>query len=42
MQIIGPEEGLDVDAFRTRVQARITEEFDSQYGDLYQLINETR
>lgn len=42
MQIIGPDEGLDVDAFRTRVQARITEEFDSQYGDLYQLISETR
>ncbi|MDN7133333.1 TRAP transporter substrate-binding protein [Halomonas sp. MC140] len=42
MQIIGPDEGLDVDAFRTRVQARIAEEFDDQYGDLYQLISETR
>lgn len=42
MQIIGPDEGLDVDAFRTSVQARISEEFDDQYGDLYQLISETR
>ncbi|MFG6666822.1 TRAP transporter substrate-binding protein [Halomonas sp. HNIBRBA4712] len=42
MQIVGPEQGLDVDAFRSRVQARIAEEFDEQYGDLYQLIRETR
>ncbi|MCS2609948.1 TRAP transporter substrate-binding protein [Halomonas dongshanensis] len=41
MQIVGPEEGLDVEAFRTRVQARIQEEFDDQYGELYQLIAET-
>ncbi|MCB8889649.1 TRAP transporter substrate-binding protein [Vreelandella malpeensis] len=42
MQIIGVDEGLDVDAFRSRVQARIAEEFDDQYGELYRLIDETR
>ncbi|ALM51719.1 TRAP transporter substrate-binding protein [Halomonas huangheensis] len=38
MTIIGPDESLDVDAFRDSVRARIAEEFDEQYGELYEKI----
>ncbi|MGQ4880529.1 TRAP transporter substrate-binding protein [Billgrantia sp. LNSP4103-1] len=38
MHIVGPEDGLDIEAFRTRVRERIAEEFTEQYGELYEQI----
>ncbi|PMR77334.1 TRAP transporter substrate-binding protein [Billgrantia endophytica] len=38
MNIVGPEEGLELEAFRTRVRDRIAEEFTAQYGELYEQI----
>jgi len=38
MKIVGPKEGLDVVAFRTRVQAEVSKQFDVKYGDLYKAI----
>jgi TRAP-type C4-dicarboxylate transport system substrate-binding protein len=38
MKIIGPQEGLDVGAFRTRVQAEVSKQFDVKYGELYKMI----
>ncbi|MEO3434079.1 TRAP transporter substrate-binding protein [Inquilinus sp. CAU 1745] len=38
MTIIGPDEGLDLEAFQASVKARIDAEFAEQYGDLYQQI----
>ena len=38
MKIIGPKEGLDVAAFRTRVQAEVSKQFDVKYGELYKAI----
>ncbi|MGM0858834.1 MAG: TRAP transporter substrate-binding protein [Pseudomonadota bacterium] len=35
MTIIGPDEGLDVDAFRASVEERVMEEFADQYGEFY-------
>jgi TRAP-type transport system periplasmic protein len=35
MTVIGPEEGLDLEAFRQSVQARVNEEFGEKYGDFY-------
>ncbi|MTH77556.1 TRAP transporter substrate-binding protein [Paracoccus aestuariivivens] len=35
MTVIGETEGLDAAGFRDSVKARISKEFDSQYGDLY-------
>lgn len=35
MTIIGPDEGLDIEAFRTSVEARVMEEFADQYGEFY-------
>ncbi|UYG04091.1 TRAP transporter substrate-binding protein [Halomonas sp. LR3S48] len=38
MHIVGPEDGLELEAFRTRVSDRIAEEFTAQYGELYEQI----
>jgi TRAP-type transport system periplasmic protein len=38
MKIIGPKEGLDVAAFRTRVQAEVSKQFDVKFGELYKAI----
>lgn len=35
MTVIDEAAGLDLDAFRESVQARVSREFDSQWGDLY-------
>ncbi|OAN75643.1 ABC transporter substrate-binding protein [Sulfitobacter sp. EhC04] len=35
MTVIGEEDGLDVDAFRTSVKALVDERFGAEYGDLY-------
>lgn len=35
MTIIGPDDGLDVEAFRASVEARVMEEFSDQYGEFY-------
>ena len=35
MTVIGPDEGLQIDAFREAVSAVVEERFGSQYGDLY-------
>ncbi len=35
MTIVGPEDGLDVEAFRASVDARIQAEFSDQYGEFY-------
>jgi tripartite ATP-independent transporter DctP family solute receptor len=39
MTVIGPDEGLDVEAFRTRVKALVDERFGKQYGELYAKID---
>lgn len=38
MTIIGPDNGLDLEAFKASVRARIDQEFAEKYGDLYQQI----
>ncbi|MDF0601258.1 TRAP transporter substrate-binding protein [Psychromarinibacter sp. C21-152] len=38
MTIIGPEDGLDVEAFRASVEERIDAEFGDQYGDFYEQV----
>lgn len=38
MAVIGPDNGLDLEAFKASVSARIDKEFGDQYGDLYQQI----
>jgi TRAP-type transport system periplasmic protein len=35
MTVIGPEDGLDVDAFRESVSTLVEERFGEKYGDLY-------
>ena len=35
MTVIGPDEGLDVDAFRASVNTLVQERFGEKYGDLY-------
>jgi TRAP-type transport system periplasmic protein len=35
MTVIGPDEGLDVEAFRSSVGALVEERFGAEYGDLY-------
>ncbi|WP_226575506.1 TRAP transporter substrate-binding protein [Acuticoccus sediminis] len=35
MTVIGPDEGLDLEAFRTSVKALVDERFGEEYGDLY-------
>ena len=35
MTVIGPDEGLDVEAFRTSVKTLVDERFGEKYGDLY-------
>ncbi len=39
MNIIGPEEGLDKEAFRANVKNLVEKKFADQYGDLYQQID---
>lgn len=38
MTVIGPDEGLDLDAFRASVQKLVQERFGEKYGDLYKKI----
>jgi TRAP-type transport system periplasmic protein len=38
MTIVGPDDGLEIEAFRSAVQARIDSEFANQYGELYATI----
>jgi tripartite ATP-independent transporter DctP family solute receptor len=40
MTVIGPEDGLEKEAFRDNVKKLVNERFSSQYGDLYKQINE--
>ena len=40
MTVIGAEDGLDVEAFRTSVKALVDERFGAEYGDLYAKIAE--
>ncbi len=35
MTVIGPDEGLDVESFRTSVKALVDERFGAEYGELY-------
>ncbi|KAA0011317.1 TRAP transporter substrate-binding protein [Billgrantia pellis] len=35
MTVIGPDDGLDIEAFRASVEARVMEEFAGQYGEFY-------
>jgi hypothetical protein len=36
--VIGPDEGLDLDAFRTSVSKLVEERFGQKYGELYEKI----
>ncbi|MBP0439492.1 TRAP transporter substrate-binding protein [Tianweitania sediminis] len=38
MTVIGPDEGLDLDAFRTSVSKLVEERFGQKYGELYEKI----
>jgi TRAP-type C4-dicarboxylate transport system substrate-binding protein len=38
MTVIGPDEGLDVEAFRERTQKLVNERFGEKYGELYEII----
>jgi len=38
MTVIGPDEGLDLDAFRQQVSALIDERFGDTYGDFYEAV----
>lgn len=38
MTVIGPDEGLDLEAFRSSVQTLVQERFGEKYGDLYKKI----
>jgi len=42
MTVIGPEEGLQRDAFRASVKKLVDERFSAQYGDLYKQIDEIK
>ena len=42
MTIIGPEDGLDVEAFRSNVKKLVEERFSPEYGDLYKQINDIK
>ena len=39
MTVIGPQEGLKLDAFRSRCKALVNERFGKEYGDLYAQID---
>jgi len=39
MTVIGPEDGLDLAAFRSSVKARVDAEFGTQYGDFYREVD---
>jgi TRAP-type transport system periplasmic protein len=38
MKVIGPKEGLDIPAFRSRVQELVSKRFDAKFGELYKEI----
>jgi len=38
MTVIGPEEGLDIEAFRENTQKLVNERFGEKYGELYEMI----
>lgn len=38
MMVIGPEEGLDIEAFRENTQKLVNERFGEKYGELYEMI----
>ncbi len=38
MKVVGPKEGLDVEAFRSRVQELVSKRFDAKYGEVYKMI----
>jgi len=38
MTVIGPDDGLDVEAFRQSVEARVQQEFGEKYGDFYEQV----
>ena len=38
MKVIGPKEGLDVEAFRSRVQGEVSKRFDAKFGEVYREI----
>jgi len=40
MTIIGPDEGLDLEAFRANVKKLVDERFTSEFGELYKQIND--
>ncbi|WP_425450136.1 TRAP transporter substrate-binding protein [Virgifigura deserti] len=42
MTVIGPEQGLEVDAFRKSVGKLVGERFSEEYGDLYEMITEIK
>jgi TRAP-type C4-dicarboxylate transport system substrate-binding protein len=35
LKVIGPKEGLDINAFQTRVQGEISKRFDAKFGEVY-------
>lgn len=39
MTVISEADGLDVDAFRTRVNAYVNDKFSEQYGEIYEIIS---
>ena len=38
MKVVGPKEGLDVEAFRSRVQDLVSKRFEAKYGEVYKEI----
>ena len=38
MKVIGPKEGLDINAFQTRVQGEVSKRFDAKFGEVYKMI----
>jgi hypothetical protein len=38
MTVIGPDEGLDIEAFRTSVRKLIQERFGEKYGEFYEKV----
>ncbi len=42
MTVIGPEDGLQIDAFRANVKNLVNERFSAMYGDLYKQIDEIK
>jgi hypothetical protein len=38
MTVIGPEDGLDIEAFRANTEKLVNERFGEKYGELYEMI----